>query len=374
MKIAVVISTFPPHLGGMGAVAFKEAEELAARGHQVSVFTLKYPRTDYLNDQIYNFNIKRLWPFLKIGDAGVVPQLAWQLDDFDVVHFHYPFYGAILSTLFVHIFKKKNLVVTYHMEAQSRGFKKFLQKFCDWIGARVFLNAAQKILVVSEHAVANSKILKTVVSQNPNKIKILPNGVDLENFYPWPEEMEKIKPQGDKVLLFVGNLLPVKRLDLILQVLKNLKDTRLLVVGGGYDFKNYQNLAQKLGVKNRVSFEGRISDPRILNNYYNLADAIIVPSDYESFSLVALEALSSGAPLVVSSGVGLNKEISAANVGEVFEAGNPLDLQNKIEKLWSDSKIKDFSKVENRRAFAKAYSWSKHLDSLEQVLKTIAGK
>lgn len=374
MKIAVVIGTFPPHLGGMGAVAYKEASELAERGHRVEVFTLKYPGANYENDQLQGFSINRLRALFKFGDAGLVPQLAWQLENFDIIHFHYPFYGAILGTLSAVIFKKQKLVVTYHMDAKSRGLKRVLQKICNWFCESGFLNIASKILVVSSLVLQNSKILKTINVKNPDKIKILPNAIDLENFYPWPEEMNKIKPQGEKVILFVGNLLPVKRLDLLLEAFKDLKDVKLLVVGGGYDFDRYKKMAQKYGVLDKISFEGAVRDPRLLNNYYNLADLVVVPSDYESFSLVALEALASGAPVLVSSGVGLSNEIFTAGVGEIFATKDKNDLVNKIKQIFSNSEIKNSEAIAKRVNFSKFYGWKDHVDILEKIFEEVFRK
>ena len=93
MKIAHVVSTFPPQVGGMGQVALEEAQRLAKMGHEVTVFALGYAGTKY-HDQDFPFKVVRLWTPFKYGDAGFAPQLFFKLKKFDVTHLHYPFYGS----------------------------------------------------------------------------------------------------------------------------------------------------------------------------------------------------------------------------------------------------------------------------------------
>lgn len=91
MKIAEVVATFPPSIGGMGEVCFNESEELAKRGHEVTVFTLRhFKKKEYTNEK-FPFKVVRVRPFLKAGDAGLVPGIFFKLRGFDYIHLHYPF-------------------------------------------------------------------------------------------------------------------------------------------------------------------------------------------------------------------------------------------------------------------------------------------
>jgi len=85
MKIAEIISTFPPCHGGMGYICYHNSIELARRGHDVTVFTLDHGRSNYENDPP-EINIVRLKTPLLYGDGGLIPQLYCQLKKFDVIH------------------------------------------------------------------------------------------------------------------------------------------------------------------------------------------------------------------------------------------------------------------------------------------------
>src|SRR3990167_4556854 len=127
MKIAHVVSTFSQQIGGMGSVCYNEAKRLAESGHEVTVFTLKYLGVIY-NDANFPFKVVRLKPLIKLGDAGLVPQILKYLQGFDLFHLHYPFYGGAEWLCF----SKIPLVITYHMDAQVNGLKAFVQKIYDW--------------------------------------------------------------------------------------------------------------------------------------------------------------------------------------------------------------------------------------------------
>ncbi len=88
LRIAHVVSTFPPQLGGMGVVCADEARAMAQEGHDVTVFTLQYSGSqNYLEeDKKFPFKIVRLKPLIKFGDAGLVPQILWKIGkNFDLV-------------------------------------------------------------------------------------------------------------------------------------------------------------------------------------------------------------------------------------------------------------------------------------------------
>ena len=100
----------------------------------MTVFTLAYSTADYTeHDRQFPFKIVRLKAWVKMGSAGLVPQMLKQLkNNFDVIHLHYPFYGGAEWLYFSSV----PLVVTYHMDAQTTGLKSFIQKMYDAIWPR----------------------------------------------------------------------------------------------------------------------------------------------------------------------------------------------------------------------------------------------
>ena len=99
MRIAEVVCTFPPYKGGTGQVALDNSKILSKTGHEVVVFTPwlstrggSAPGGEK-NDK-FSFKVKRLTSIFKYGNAAILPQLFWQLKNFDIVHLHLPFYGT----------------------------------------------------------------------------------------------------------------------------------------------------------------------------------------------------------------------------------------------------------------------------------------
>ncbi len=313
MKIAHVISTFPPHIGGMGDVCLAEAQMAVEHGHDVTVFTLRYSATDY--PQTTKLKIVPLQAYPRVGDGGLVPQLFKHLRGFDVVHLHYPFYGGAEWVYLAKRLNKQKYLVTYHMDAEPSGSaKRIIKCVYDFIWARLILFGAEKIIAVdAEHFIKTNfgKFLPR------NKIAEIFNPVDPRIFDRKTIDLAAVglaRLSGQKIVLFVGNGLPVKRLDILLDVInKKGPGTALIVIGGGYCMKDYQKRAAALGITERVIFTGPITDKNQLADYYNLADCVAVPSDAESFSLVTAEAMACGAVVVGSDIPGIRGRIFGKN-------------------------------------------------------------
>ena len=158
MRIAHIISTYPPYQGGMGNVAFEMVEELAQKGHQIKVLTPRYNQ----RENVENDKAIRIKPFFKYGNAAYVPKMYSYLEGFDVLHLHYPFFGG---AELVASFKKRNpgipLVISYHMDVVGQGvFKRFFKFYNKRIFPRI-IKRADKILVSSLDYANHSAILDT---------------------------------------------------------------------------------------------------------------------------------------------------------------------------------------------------------------------
>jgi glycosyltransferase involved in cell wall biosynthesis len=361
MKIAHVVSTFLPHVGGMGVVCYNEAKRLAESGHDVTVFTLKYPRTIY-DDKKFPFKVVRLKPLVRLGDAGLVPQILNNLNGFDLVHLHYPFYGGAEWLCFSNL----PTVITYHMDAQAEGLKGMISKIYDSFWPKVLFSQAKKIIAVDANHFENTKFGKLF----SDKVVEIQNGVDTSIFNPHTADLNSLGPahlKDKNIILFVGNLLPLKRLDLLLDSMKLLADGNsvLVVVGGGYELDKYKEMSKDL---NNVYFVGQCDNPEKLSDYYNAATCVVVPSDYESFSLVAAEASACGKPVVTSNTPAMVGRVSGGVSGLVFEKGSVESLTGALRKIMTMS-------AEERRAMGEygreeiknKYSWDKHMEKLKKV-------
>jgi D-inositol-3-phosphate glycosyltransferase len=161
--------------------------------------------------------------------------------------------------------------------------------------------------------------------------------------------------------LFVGRFAPLKGIDRLMEAVSHLQHhqrLRLVIVGGdGSDtpeFQDLQKLARNFGIQEEVTFVGRIEQDN-LPAYYSAADVLVVPSYYESFGLVALEALASGTP-VVATKVGAMENILIEGItGHVVSNGSPRLLAQGIEKFISSSNGLSAHEV---RASVLRFSWA----------------
>lgn len=370
MHIAHVVSTFAPQLGGMGRVCADEARALVAAGHTVTVFTLNYDsNADYAqHDKQLPFTIIRLKPLVKLGDAGLVPQLLRSVNNnFDLVHLHYPFYGGAEWLWF----KKIPLIITYHMDAQVGGLKLLVQKLYNLIWPDLLFAKAKKIITIDKN------FNNSVSDFYKNKVVEIANGVDTSIFKPLGMDFDSLglhDIKDKKIILFVGNLLPVKRLDLLILALQLMPDKNvvLLVVGGGERLKEFQKLVKKLNVQSQVRFVGPCHSPNQLAKYYSIARCVAVPSDYESFSLVTVEAMACGKPVVLANLPGSQRRFSQATF---FDKGSAESLKNALVKVLSlpAEEVRKISESGRLKAH-NDFSFQVHMKKLQQVYQEVVNQ
>jgi glycosyltransferase involved in cell wall biosynthesis len=220
------------------------------------------------------------------------------------------------------------------------------------------------------------------------KIVVIPGGVNLHHFVPIPKDkaQEKLNiPKQNFNLLFVGRLEWRKGIGTLISTVRLLKqeipNIRAIIVGGRIygkqknhrDFREYQRLLKKAeeeGVRDIINFVGRIDNSN-LPFFYSAADAFIIPSYYEPFGLVALEAMACKVPVIASQVGGLQTTIADGITGLLFKPRNPLDLKEKILKIY---KSKDLAATLANNAYNKVkeeYSWKNIANKIDGVYKSL---
>lgn len=371
MKIAHVISVFSPHIGGMGQVCFDEAKMQTENGHRVTVFTLRYSDTVY-NDQKFPFRIIRLKPFLSSTAAGFIPILTNHLKRFDIVHLHYPFYGGAEWVFIAKILFGQRYVVTFHMAVRAESLPKRIVQFVydHTIAPFIFAHAEKIIAIDKDYFFQHVK--KSFIGNNMVEVF---NGIDTDIFKPEFSDLSKLDLEhwvDKKIILFVGNLLGVKRLDFLMKALMKLDDEAvLLVVGGGKKLQFYKDLAIKLGIEKRIMFTGSCSNPRRLAAYYNAASCLAVVSSAESFSLVVAEAMAVGLPVVASDVAGLRGRFPPES-GFLFNPYSEESLVNSLKKCLhlSDSDRKEIALV-TRKKVLEDYGLTEHARKIENIYQAV---
>lgn len=396
MKIAHIVCSYPPYYSGMGNVVFETVSRLVGLGHEVEVFTPGYYEDKELKfleepeEEVHREDLqervdygRRLCPSLQYGNAARLPQIAGELDRFDLVHLHYPFFG---TANLVRKWKLKNpnkpLAITYHMDTRGPGWKGLIFKYYSKYWMPKILGSADK-LIGSSFDYIESSDAGLLFNQNREKWVELPFGVDTERFKPRekPEalfERHNLTPDLP-ILLFVGGMDAAhyfKGIPVLLKALLLLKrqnfNVRAVFVGEGELRKEFALKAQGFGIKNNVRFVGRVEDEE-LPYYYNLADLLVLPSinQGEAFGMVLLEAMASGVPVVASNLPGMRKV--AGEGGMVFEANNETALAQTIADYFSEENNIEEWGIGVRRVVEEKYSWDFVTHKLEEIYKMLLG-
>jgi glycosyltransferase involved in cell wall biosynthesis len=190
---------------------------------------------------------------------------------------------------------------------------------------------ADKTIAISEHS---KRQLTDVYRIDKEKIELIPHGVDTDRFHPCEEQHAAVS--DDKTtLLFVGRLGARKGLDLALRSLAQVDDDNLefVIAGTGRHEDYLSKLVDQFGLSEQVRFLGYVPESE-LSLLYSSADVFVLPSKYEGFGLVVLEAMSCGTPVIGVSAGGIPTAIGDGDAGIVVDR-SVADLANAIREASS---------------------------------------
>ena len=351
IKIAHVVCVVPPYGGGLGIAAHQQAEQLAERGYDVTVIA---PAQKEKREIERKYKIDQLWSIFKLGHGAVMPTLIWKLWKFDVIHLHFPFFGAAFLTSLVKFFRgeKVKFIITYHQDLILSGFRAAYYKFSMKFSLPFIFKLTDKIIVSSEDYVEYS-FIQEYYQKNLNKFVELGFGVP-EQFKPMKKDEALMRKYNflpnDFVVAFVGGLdwaHYFKGVNYLIRAIGKIenKNIKALVIGSGNLKKQYVQLVKDLGLEERVKFAGYVVDEE-LPAHYNLADIFTLPSinKNEAFGIVLIEALACGKPLIASNLKGVRSVVESGKNGLLVEPKNSRDLAEKIKYLYENpGVVKKFS-------------------------------
>ncbi len=176
------------------------------------------------------------------------------------------------------------------------------------------------------------------------RVVVIPNGIDPGDLQPHDApELERLRGEfakpDERLVLLLGRLVYEKGFQLALEampaLIERLPSTRFLVAGSGTHERELRRQATELGLMEHGTFLGWIGDD-VLHSLYRIADVCVVPSIYEPFGLVALEAMASGCPCIVADTGGLREVVPHEEAGLRFRARDPEALGGMVERLLTD--------------------------------------
>lgn len=296
---------------------------------------------------------------------------------YDVIHSHYWMSGLAAEMLsdawggtpIVHMFhtlgEMKNRVA--RSEDERAGDDRLN-------GERRVLRRANRIVVAT---LAEMTQLRFLYRADPTRMTVIPPGVDTGHFYPIPPDEAKrfigLNPE-DRMILFVGRIEPLKGVDTLIQAVASFDGelsgighpVHLAIIGGEPDvtpenmteeMMRLQKLCDELCMGGMVVFLGKRAQDT-LPYYYSAAEVLVMPSLYESFGMVALEAMSCGTPVIASEVGGLGYLVQDGVTGYTVPDGDPEAIREKLTVLLGDSHLR-LRMGERAATYAKDYDWEK---------------
>ncbi len=338
--------------GGMSVVVRELARELGAAGHRIDIFTRRQNRVDPeqidISPGVRLIHI-RMGPLGRIDNIPLLNEMEpavsglcryRQTEDrgYDLIHSHYWISGALGSR--VQRYWSVPHLVTFHTLGKIKNSVVMASEPDIRLRTEARLaSTCQRLLVPSR---LEKQLLSRCYGTPESGIGIVPCGVDLTLFKPEAKASARRKIGLDPrtpLLLFVGRLDTMKGLDALIQGMRHLRalpSMTLLLVGGDGEHSpealRLRDMATANGVSHRVVFGGR-KEQSDLPAFYSAADALVLPSLYESFGMVALEAMACGTPVVATRVGEMAAIISPNGNGLIADSGTPESLAAAITSV-----------------------------------------
>jgi D-inositol-3-phosphate glycosyltransferase len=319
--------------------------------------------------------------------ANVVDFAAKEGIEYDLIHSHYWMSGIVAEQLrqvwgpapWVHMFHTLGHMKNQIAQDES---ERAPQDRLD--GETHVVQVADRLVAATP---AEEEQLVQYYGADRAKIAIVPPGVDIDRFQPIPKVQAKRRvgiPCGDYNILFVGRIEPLKGIDTLLRAMSILrerhpdavKNTCVAIIGGDpwaddldAEMARLHDLRQELEIHDLVTFLGA-KDQEILPYYYAAAEMVVMPSHYESFGMVALEAMAMGTPVIASEVGGLAHLVQHGENGFHVPSRDPEALAARILQLLEDRTLR-MKLGEQARAYARDYDWDSIARRMFDVYKSV---
>ena len=358
MRVLILSWEYPPLIeGGLARHVRKLSENLVAQGVEVHVLTRGLEESPAEEEMagvvihrvreperprelaefvawVEHMNSDMLAAGVELGDRF----------DFDVVHGH----DWLVAVAGDHLAKRFRcpLVVTIHATEYGRHqgwVDKHPQSHIHGV-ERWMANRADRVITCSSYM---REHVADIYGLEDECITVIPNGIDPTDLVP-VADLDLLRGEfaqpDDRLVLLVGRLVYEKGFQLALEALPRLIErvgkVRFIVAGSGTHEQELRSQARELGLLEHGVFLGWIGDD-VLHSLYRIADLCVIPSIYEPFGLVALEAMASGCPCIVADTGGLREVVPTADVGLRFRAKDSRSLAGMVERVLTDEELRD---------------------------------
>ncbi len=380
-RLCIVTHTFLPHVGGIEIVTNEQSKRLLHKNYAPMVVTNRIgtPRS-YVVDGVpvecyesLNTGFRLGIPY-SIPTVPSFPTFAKAVKSAKIVHAHgHPYLTSLVAGKLAKFYGKPFVLTQHNTYIEYNNIFNQVELLNDLSVGKQNLAAADKIITISN--ATRDYVLR--LGADPNKIKVIYNGVDLARFRVIAGRKQEMRkklgiPQEAVVVLTVRRLVYKNGIDNLLEcaniaIEKNPKIV-FVAVGKGPDLEGVRAQVAQLGLTGNFRLAGFVSDED-LPSYYNLADLFVLPSKSgEGLPLVALEAMACGLP-VVATNVGGIGEIPVREFGKLVPPNQPQQLAGAVLEFAAG----DFSprKAELRARVEERFSWDANVERLVEIYEEL---
>ena len=385
MKVLQTCIRFPPAPGGAETHVLEVSKLLRDRGYDVTVFTsdlykeVPFTRKKDWASTSEGIPVKRFKAHSMPGELHYIfiPTMMKAIlrSKFDLIHAHsYGYFQVNLSGLNKRL-RNTPFVLTPHFHPPWSMWggdrRKQLRKIYDKIMAPSVLNSVDRIIGVSHHEI---ELLSKIIKIDMTKVRYIPNGIDFSRFEPIPSPkffIEKYRPKGN-MILYVGRLASNKGLEVLVNsavdVLKENPNSTFVFVGEDEGMKDTLiKLGKERGIAKHLLFTGHIKDHQLFLSAFSACDLFVLPSEYEAFGIVLLEAQACKKPVIGTRVGGVPEAIGSEGSGMIIEYGDPQQLSEAINKLLSDPELRMKMGKIGRERVKTRFTWEIVVDQIEKV-------
>jgi len=369
--------------GGMNVYIRALSKELGNRANQMDIFTRRtdatlpeivpideHSRVIHINAGPFDAEKSDLRHYLPAFLRGVRSFQERNGINYDLLHSHYWLSGWVGQALKLH-WNVPHIVMFHTLgEVKNNAYTDENEPLYRIEAERQIARAADRIICASRD---EARLLTELCDVSPEQVAVVPCGVDLEHFQPTDKPAAKSRlglAADEPVILFIGRIEPLKGIDVLLRAASQLEAPfRLLVVGGDQRdearLHYLRALVNELGLAGRVTFVPALPH-EALPDYYNSAEVCVVPSYYESFGMVALEAMACGVPVIASAVGGLPETVRDGESGLLVPDNTPDAFARRLDLLLGDPELR-WELSLGARALAEQYSWANVAEQVESV-------
>lgn len=380
LRILIACDTYPPDVNGASVFCHRLATALSERGHEVHIVAARNEAGPSIVEHHPEATVHRVVSHkapthesyrlcMPRAAKKVISQVLDTIKP-DVVHIqcHYMIGKAAQEQA---VKRGIRLIATNHFMPEN--LEPFLP-FPQWFLNIVSRNSWRDMGKIMRHAAVVTTPTQLAADEMAARAKIpdvlpLSNGINSADYE--LRDGEVLEPAAQPVVMFAGRLAVEKNVDVLIRALARLRTDplpELHVVGEGEQRSKLEELAEELGVADRVRFLGFVDDD-VLRREYLLADVFCQPGTAELQSLVTLEALSASRPVVLADALALPHLVDEGVNGYLFEPGDDADLAQKLQRILDLSREERQAMGEAGHRKALKHAQGRTIDAFEALYR-----